>query len=78
MLKTNFLCKVHLYKAPRNLITKIESLKLIITCENDAQTGICFQNSARKSSIRKLNLRQQAVVLQVGFHFVNVPRHFYS
>ena len=78
MLKTNSLCEVYLHKALRNLITKIKSLKLIITCENDAQTGICFQNSARKSSIKKLNLSQQAVVLQVGFHFVNVPRHFYS
>ena len=78
MLKTNFLCKVHLYKAPRNLITKIESLKLIITCENDAQTGIYYQNSARKSTIRILNLRQQAVVFQVGFYFLNLPRHFQS
>ena len=58
MLKTNFLCEVHLYKAPRNLITKIESLKLIVTCENDAQTGINYQNSARKIALKKLNLRQ--------------------
>ena len=77
MLKTNSLCEVYLHIALGNLITKIESLKLILTCENDAQTGI-YQNSARKSTIRILNLRQQAVVFQVGFYFLNLPRHFQS
>ena len=78
MLKTNSLCEVYLHKALGNLITKIESLKLILTCENDAQTGIYYQNSARKSTIRILNLRQPAVVQQVGFYFLNLPRHFQS
>ena len=47
---------------------------MFVTCENDAQTGSHYQNSVRKSTNRKINLRQQAVVFQVGFHFINLRR----
>ena len=59
MSKFKRTCKkfISLHKALRNLITKIESLNLIMTCENDAQTGICNQNSARKSTI--INFKPQ-------------------